>query len=324
MKKTTLILLSWLCFFTTFLGVFEIAYRYYWFDFYGHIFTNLNVNYSRQKSKQNLLVFGDSFGAQPNNYVQLLQDSSGHQVYNLSIPGTSGLDHAIFALKKIKEHHPDTIIFQLYIGNDLLDVSPPINWKELSFVRNTYWLLSKYFISLKYLNFEFGQLRAFTNSQLTTPELTAHSFSVEYYSERTKLYLKANPDYIQQSVLVTKPMSDSFIKLMNAYRTIISCVPPNTSVFFLIIPHCTQTHNRYAKQYQELGMKSFDSKLIQQLNYPFVSQIQTTFPNAHIINPLGYFQELEQSGLNLYFKNDPHLNKTGQKMLYNFSLKCLR
>lgn len=324
LKTSVKLLAIWTVILFCFLALFEWCYRSYAFDFYGNVFNVLNPSVKSNKNKQNLLIFGDSFGTHHNNYAQLLQDSSDFHTINLSIPGTSGKEHAIFALKNIKKHQPGMVLFQLYVGNDLLDVAPPIHWGKLPFSRNVYWSVSKYFTSLKYLNFGLGQFRAITNNQLDTIDLAATHFSKNQYSERTKLYLKANAAYIQQAVLLTPPMTDAFSMLMNAYQSITSHITTNTKVFFLIIPHCIQTHDRYLQQYQQLGMSPINSTIIQQIEYPFVTQLQATFPNAQIINPLGFFQQLEQSGMPLYYSNDPHLNETGQRMLYDFSLKLLQ
>ena len=164
--------------------LFEGIYRNYWFDFYRTVFRyHDRSSVQTAKLKQPKVgVFGDSFGAQAYNYAKLLADSSCYQIKNYSISGTSVNDQMVFAHKKINLEKPEIVIFQLYVGNDLLEIKPPVNWQQLPLLRNLYWSLTPYFKSLRFLNFEFGQWRALTNNQLEQLGPIPGNFSVEKYS----------------------------------------------------------------------------------------------------------------------------------------------
>ena len=61
----------------------EAIYRLYLFDFYKKEFNTANSNVAYDESKPYMLVFGDSFSAGPESYVQTLRrDYSNINIVN--------------------------------------------------------------------------------------------------------------------------------------------------------------------------------------------------------------------------------------------------
>src|SRR5690606_32098707 len=106
--------------------------------------------------KNCVLIFGDSFTAHPDSYVKYL--NSGYTSINCAIPGTGIRQHALIFSKRIDEYKPKAIIYQFYVGNDLLDLYHPINFSELSFLRNLYWKISEHMLILQYINYKLAFL----------------------------------------------------------------------------------------------------------------------------------------------------------------------
>jgi hypothetical protein len=101
----------------------EIAYRYQIIDFYKLELQALNPDLEKEYTNGNVLIFGDSFSGFPNGYVeQLRQEYSETNFINCAIAGTGIRQHALFFDSRIKRFKPNQILYQFYVGNDLLDI----------------------------------------------------------------------------------------------------------------------------------------------------------------------------------------------------------
>lgn len=296
--------------------IFEVIYRNYWIDFYRNDLVALNpqedLNLSKEKT---ILVFGDSFSADPNGWVKTLRDSlPACNVINSALPGTSIFHQKIFFEDRIDEFQPDQIIIQLYVGNDLIDYYRPINFSKVSFFRNLYWSLSDRFISLQFINYRLGQIKS--AESFVAAKLDA-CFSAEKYNPRVLTYLNADPTIISQSISPEGGMNDTMIELLSDLSEMISEV--KVPVYLVVVPHCTQVSETYFDHYLQLGANLDRDKLTEYLFLKNINDFAAINPSVKVLDPLSYFKNQDNVSP-LYFSNDPHLNSIGQEKLGQFIL----
>lgn len=298
-----------LIFFCTLL-LLEVAYRYQWIDFFKTEFKALNKNI--QPNQPNVLVFGDSFSAYPNGYVAHLRKAHPDMnIVNCSMPGSGPYEMELIASRRISDHPPKGIIYQMYVGNDLTDIDPPVNWSELSFSRNCYWSVKPYFEIFGLFSRRWSGLQSdFDPDKLKQDQA---DFSVNRYSPRTKMMIRANANYINQSIQLRGDMKDAMQKATESIAYLRELVPKKVPIYIVVIPHFSQVTKSYQANYYKLSGHSTTMKT----NNKFVQEISRV-KGVKVLNPMRYFRELEVSGQQLYFSNDPHLNETGQKALFDF------
>ncbi len=300
----------------------EIAYRYQWIDFYKTEFNALNQNMPSDCQKR-ILVFGDSFSAQQESYVNLLRETHPETcIYNAAVPGTGIMQTRIIAKSRIEKVHPQMVIYQMYLGNDLIDIHHPINWAKLNPMRNLYWWLSDRFRVVAHLNHKLGQLSHAAASDIDNahdPKNEA-SFSVDKYSSRTKLYLKSDSKYLDKSVRALEDYDRRIQKLLEGIEYLRSVTPKTCPLVVLMIPHCTQVNDHYFEQYQSLGAKFPDKSSYMTAEYDLLAQLRSHFSDDDItfINPLPSLRKHDLVEKPLYYANDPHLNANGHKVLHHF------
>jgi hypothetical protein len=287
----------------------EIAYRFQVVDFYSNELRALNPTLNN--GKENILVFGDSFTADPESYVSLLRVKfPRYNFINCALPGSGIEQHRLFFEARIKEYKPTIVLYQFYVGNDFLDIHHPINWKTLPLWRNAYWWFSEQFIFLQYLNFKMAFLNIPGNDFV---DLKEKAFAPFLYNKRTGIYIKGNPSYLENTVRLKEEQLINYSSWKKDFEKLMQNADKRVNLYFLPIPHHAQVSNTYEER-----MKAMNADLkspIQEVNYNLLQQIKKDFPDFKVINPLGDFQLAEKSGKQLYFENDPHLTLEGQKVL---------
>lgn len=289
----------------------EICYRNYWLDFYGKDFSYLNQ--LENKSKDNVLIFGDSFSAQQQSYVNQWRElDTTRTIYNLSLPGTYPGISKYYAPYYIKKLKPKLVICQLYLGNDLIDASYPINWSKLSMLRNVYWSIANHFHFLRFINYRLAtissQLNTDFNEKLLSNNSAISEFSVENYSPRTKMLIHSNPNYLNETYYLNSTSSrKSLSEIINDLKEIKALTEPHSEFKILVIPHAVSVSNRYRSQYIELGLHEFTPSS----NYPIINELLSEFGESTIIDSHGALISLENNGHHVFYENDDHLNKTG-------------
>src|SRR4029450_8193428 len=157
---------------------------------------------------------GDSFTASRTSYAGILQDTLQEwRIINAAVSGTGVLQALYMAPKRFAQFHPSLFLYQAYVGNDLFDIRYPTNWRTISLGRNVYWFLANHLRIIGYLNYRLRQAKetlpprqrhAFS---LAGPAVAAsatgdiEAFSVEHYDARVKLYVRAEPPLIEDSIL---------------------------------------------------------------------------------------------------------------------------
>lgn len=286
----------------------EVVYRYQWVDFYSGEWSYQKEHLHKENSDKKLLVFGDSFSADPLGWVYQLNNSNPNlEVYNASLPGVGPETFRLIYKGRMNEVKPNTVIVQLYVGNDLYDIHKPINWSAHSFSRNLFWSVSNRFRFLNFLNYRLGQ----SKSDVTTvvdPKLK-DTFSVGKYSSRTKMYIKGNSSYPENMIGLTKPMESYFTDLIGFLNEMKNATPSGCKFEVLVMPHCTQVNQQYIENYEALGAEFSGSKY----HNSWVDQLKAE--GFEVIDPLALLTQEEIKGNKVYYDNDPHLNELGQKII---------
>jgi hypothetical protein len=308
------------------LGTLELAYRFQWFDFYKVELNGLNSKGILGSKSKRILVIGDSFTAATDSYVKVLRDSlSDYSVINAAVPGTGILQHAIYAPHRIKQFSPDIFIYQMYVGNDLFDISHPYQSSNISLLRRAYWLISDQLLSISFVNFRFAGIRYkfYDDAGGRFKPKEMDSFSVETYSKRERLNYRAEPKLIENTLYLKNGRNKDWLIFINKFKRISSDLPSSTKKYFIIIPHQTQLSEKYIKNHMQLGAQfNQETPISSDLNYPLYKAIieLCELTGTELIDPLNMLREMDQMKP-VYYSNDPHLNTHGQQLLGEFVSK---
>ena len=291
-------------------AILECCFRYQIIDFYQAELNGLNTQEQLVSNKKNVLIFGDSFSAHPNSYVEQLRSSFPHLNFvNSSIPGTGIKQHELIFKKRIRQFKPKAIIYQFYVGNDFMDIEHPVNYQTNGFIRNLYWQLSEKILFLQYFNFKLAFLN--TNNQ-PIETLQEPAFSIEQYNKRVKTYFNANPALLSNTIMLSTEVDKIYRKWHTKIKQLAELTPSNVPIYLLVLPHNAQVNQHYYNINHLLGAKLEEN--IQQVHYPLVAKMETDFKEWKILNPLDAFQHLKGND-SLFYQNDPHLTIWGQKEL---------
>ncbi len=304
------------------LCLFEMCYRYNVIDFYRAQSQGLNTKKDLEDRNVDLMVFGDSFSATSKeiNYVDMLRkNETDFSILNFSVPGFGIRQINTFAKKKIKKHKPKAILYQVYVGNDLIDVNHLWNLKEFSFARNLYWEASDYFLSLGYLNQRLSVLNV--KKEIRLPGMLKKEFDGDLYDTRTKRFLKNDTYYLDNTLLLNGDFKKRYLSWLIHMESFLDIVPKDVPVYILWIPHQAQVNDYYYANIKKLGAMFQNKAAIQQQDYPLFSKAKkdlSTYKNVKHLNPLTFFRDKDTLNSRLYFVNDPHINLTGNIILSTY------
>lgn len=306
----------------------ELSFRFYIIDFYKGNLDGLNTTeILEEPDKSNILIIGDSFTADPDSYVRHLRISlPTHRIINAAIPGTCIKQHALFAKKRIKKFKPAILIYQIYVGNDLLEFRHPIKSPNISWVRKIYWWLSDRIIVLAYINTKLPALRQAIRHDLPTKTDPKYLkvFSQEQYSARSKLQFRAEPHLLENTILLQGNRKKDMVKFTQQLnKQVLQQAPDNCDIYVLVMPHCIQINKNYASRLKSIGAKITHSEAIVATTYPFIKYLEQELDsNIHIINPLRQLKEQELIAP-VYYGNDPHLNGFGQEVVGDVIMEAM-
>jgi hypothetical protein len=316
------------------LSVFEGLYRWQVVDTYLPELQALNPreDLSQGDGRRTVLVMGDSFTAGAGNYPDILKQAFPLvRVVNGGVTGTGVIQAELMARNRFSTFHPSVFIYQIYVGNDLLDIRYPVNWAELSVLRNLYWLIANQLRSISYVNYRLGQIgqsshaetRQMPGSRSHTGfgTLTTDSFSVEKYEGRVKLYFRAEPSLVEDSILLKGRRRTDYDTFLDALRRLVAyCEPGLCQAYLLVIPHASQVDQRYVSYMQRLGATFTEPDRLRASEYPFLTGIENAFKtwsHVHALNPLPILREISRKTA-VYLANDEHLNQVGQEAIAEF------
>lgn len=301
-------------------GLIELAYRYQWVDFYATEWRALNGPKTASGGKS-ILFAGDSFTADPQSYAQLWPDTGTlFQRFNAAVPGTGPRQAHCFLPGRIREVRPDIFVYQLYVGNDLLDGRHPWNGRALSAGRRAYWWLSDRAIWLAWLNYKAG---AWGRPPIFSETKPLEGFSPESYNAREKMLLAAEPGLLFESARLEGRRGRDMDDLIRHLEGIFSCLPKNTRVVLLVLPHAAQVTPEYRRRMVALGGTFPDEATWFAQGHPFAERLGAHFGprGVHILDALPVLQAAEARGIKCYFDNDPHLTPDGQAIVGDFLRK---
>lgn len=301
----------------------EVTYRHQLFDYYSAELKHLNRESDLEDSSKPLIaVFGDSFSADSQTYVNFLRDAfPKSRVLNAAIPGTGIREAKYITRNRLNNRHPELVIYQIYLGNDLLDLHRPVNWQTLSPARNLYWSISDRVHVLAALNYRLAMYlngrKAKNEADVVATEEV--SFSPELYNAREKTLFQGDPRLLSNSLFLQGGYEQYMKEWQNIFRKWIAEIPgKDTRIVLLILPHCAQVSARCDGQMQRLGADIKVRGSLMQLRPPVVRAIESVAaedPRVTLLFPLQAMQQAEQSGVKLYLNNDPHLSPSGQQWL---------
>lgn len=296
--------------FVTSLCLLEIAYRYQIVDFYKVELKALNPDLNKDFPNGNVLIFGDSFSGFPNGYVEQLRKGYPKTNFiNCAISGTGIRQHALFFEDRIEEFKPKKIVYQFYLGNDLLDIHQDLRFERGNFLRAYYVFLSDQFLVLKYINYKFAGFKR--NS--IKPGVSNSNLD---YNPRVKKQFFASENYLTETINIKGSQAQKFDEWFALFNSMNKNNKANLTV--LALPHCAQVHYKYSSKMETLGAV-LDKNIFDQ-QYPLITKLHSKLNNVKVLNPLLYFQKEEKTQA-LYFTNDPHLNEYGQFILGQFLIE---
>lgn len=329
-KKTVKKVSSWLVY-TAFLSLsvillLETAYRFYLIDFYATNLYGLNTDAElKTTDKKSILVIGDSFSADKQSYVKQLRDSlPSYRVINSAVAGTTIAQHQLMWPNRLQTFQPDILIYQIYIGNDLIEYRHETSG-NISWLRKIYWTLSDHLRVLAYLNARLAIFKHIPQAGIPTSvdTKTIEHFDVNKYNTRSKILFRAEPHALENSILLKGKRAKDTQNYLSALEDMLAQVADDCQVYLLLMPHCVQLNDTYQKRMQSIGAQFSSNNSLQNIDYPFAKAImKLNAANIHIINPLRALQ-LQDSLSPCYYSNDPHLNKWGQEVVARQLLKEL-
>jgi hypothetical protein len=302
------------------LALLELFYRNQWIDTYKRELNALNPKTWPPNPSKKILVMGDSFSAAENSWVNVLRNRHPDwQVVNSAVPGTTIYQANLMLSGRLKTYKPELLIYQVYAGNDLFDLRYPVNWGTIGWGRNMYWGLANHVRSLGWLNYALGQFkRAADMPDFAQGKVNEGDFDPAKYSERERLYLKAEPELIQNQVTLQggreEDMED-YLEWMQEFLA--TAKEAGCPVIVLVIPHCAQVYGRYAERMRLIGANWMDKwSTLGGANYPFFRKLAgLQADGVGIVNLLPVLSEQEGLGKSMYYLHDAHLNDAGQSMV---------
>jgi len=310
--------------------VLEWLYRLQLVDTYGPELHTFNPSQMlAPNAKPTLLVMGDSFTASRTSYAGILQDTLQEwRIINAAVSGTGVLQALYMAPKRFAQFHPSIFLYQAYVGNDLFDIRYPTNWHTISLGRNVYWFLANHLRIIGYLNYRLRQVKETLTSHqghilsLSGTAVAASAagdtgaFSVEHYDTRVKLYVRAEPALIEDSILVQgNRQHDYAIFLESLAQLLTYCKPAVCRAYILVMPHVCQVDAAYITYMSQLGARFTTPAALGLPEYPFLVRLRerfTDWPNVHMVNPLSKLREVHAQQA-VYYANDEHLSPAGQQ-----------
>lgn len=311
--KYLLILATGMIIFT---GMLEWAYRDWWFEFYAsedHYYNQSQDTTGRPR----ILIFGDSFTACENGWVQQLRrDFPDYCFVNAAIPGTGIRETSLFAAERIARYRPRAVIYQFYPGNDLTDISHDTGPGNAGWLRELYWMISDRMQGIRYINYRMGRFRrpggqAGASDTLFNPAL--------YSPWQVHLY-RARPSYLDETVTLREPQkgkADEWFQYLDDIRSDGQGIP----FVVLLIPHPAQMGGSYYRDALSLGAAFGDSTAFLSAD-PAISQYMRNncrLRNIFFADATDTLQKASLAGMLPYRINDIHLTGTGNAIVAGFA-----
>ena len=336
-------LLRWLlvCVLTGFffLLLLEGLYRFQWLDLYRKELLSFNPPaVLAAPDKPTVLTMGDSFTAGNQSYLASLRRSMpGVRWINGGISGSGVKEALLTASRRFAEFKPRVLVYQIYVGNNLVDLGYRPDWGRHSAARNLWWTMSRIFPSIPYVRRRIQEARV---EQAHTPAAAhegaakssdavgidaSETFTPAAYNERVKLYYQLDPTVTDDSIRLRGVRGGDLRELVGLAKKLVAfCRPPACQAVFFVVPHKAQVSGQYLNWERELGATLPESSIAVEEDYPFLSELRTSLAadGVKVLSPLRELRAQEKIR-HVYYVNDDHLNAFGQEKLGDWLRKEL-
>ena len=310
----------------------EAAYRGQWIDFHhGDLEASNPPAALEPSSRPTILALGDSFTAGRDNWPGSLQSliGPGIRVVNSGVGGSSIRQMRAMIDGRLRRFQPQWVILQVYTGNDLSDLRHSVESGEIGPLRRLYWfasdagMISPWFFNTR-LRLAADRLAPVSRlppaeRDRIIREMEARPFSVDDYSPRSRTLLRADPTLISDQIALSGEMAVAWSDYRETLIELIrSTASHGAELMLVVIPHCSQVSPVYTERFQRLGAQFPDSHLMDSVEYPFVLALRETaagHPGVEVLNALPALRHTESAGEDLFFPNDPHLNRAGRRVV---------
>jgi len=322
------------------IAVLELLYRFQVVDCYrGELHRNTKAGDLREfEGRKTLLIMGDSFAARPDTFASGLDSAldGDWRTINSAVGGTGIVQARIMAPGRFRKFRPSLFLYQIYVGNDLFDLRYPTNWGKAAVPRNFYWMVSRNFRSLAWLNYKAGQMwagmsRRWTGRAKPAPVYRPEKdvFSPDRFTRRDRIHARAHPSLVADSVLLRGRPGRIFEEYLHEIdRLLKECRPNECRPILLVVPHFSQMGPGAAENARRIGLEVPRDPKYYSPNYPFVlglkEYLRKIRPEGVLINPLEEFHREDVQGHRLYYQRDSHLNPIGQGLLGEIVRRELR
>lgn len=339
-----LLLLVLLCAAASLLAL-ESVYRLQLVDTYRGELREYNpaTDMAGSDSRPTVLLMGDSLTAGNRSYPTLVRQArSDLRVINAGIPGSCVLQANLVAPARFARFRPSVFVYQVNVGNDLVNLRYPIHWGRLSPVRNLYWTVAHRARSLEYMNYKAGQAVRSARYEKAVHDLQAagraladvtdtgcrydfDDFDPRSYTARIRLYLEAEPALYENQILVGETRRREYERLLDGLRRIFSlCEPPDCAPHLLVIPHASQVDPGYLHAMRQMGARFERPEAVASEDYPFIAGIRAFLVgnglgHVRVLDPLPALRDVERDR-HAYYLHDPHLTACGQEAVARFLL----
>lgn len=316
---------------------FEAFYRSQSIDFYEADLRRVNEPRTLVpgvRAARTVLMMGDSFTAWPTSYPALVRERLGSEtrVINSGVSGFTLRQIVRILPGRLAEFEPDTVVIQLFAGNDLVELRHPVSWSRLSPVRNLFWMASdSAFETPAFLNYRLAMVRGAILRRLRgAPEATERAnqagFRVEAFSAHERTLIAAEPDYVDAQLAVDERYKAAYARYLGLLgRAIDQATPVARRVIVMVVPDPVQIHDRYVQRLRALGGVAATARAIEPSS-PFLDGIATVVlsrPGARLLDPLPALRRAEREGRPVVRDTDLHLNGDGQQVLADLVMREL-
>jgi len=208
----------------------------------------------------------------------------------------------------------------------LIDIEHLSNWENLSLIRSLYWKTTDYITSGIFLNKKLLVCKAnFLKKDYKEEYFNINQkFSVENYTPREKMLLKANKNYLDYSINLN--FRERYELWKSKLQVFLNNIPNTTKVYIIFIPHCSQLSDFYYNNTKALGANYTDKAKVLNSTYTFFKTAKNDFikkKNIIFLNPLDYFKSKDSEENRVYYEIDPHLTAYGQSILSEYIEKSI-
>ncbi len=296
------------------------------FDWYAaELRRNASADLAPGDRRPTVLVMGDSFSADPEGWVAALRAGLAPQARTVGsgVSGFTSRQMARLLPRRLAAFRPRAVVLQLYAGNDLLELGPPVSWRHLSPLRNLLWAATAVGLEApRLLNYRAGQAwgalarRVRGGPPADRAALEARPFAPALYAPRERLLLRAEPGYVEDQVRLQGRYGRALPEyLAELAEMTAQATAAGARVLVLVVPHPAQVAARYRTRFESLGGRFSGAPL--DGDYPLLRALAAGLRStpARLLDPLPALAAGERAGQELYRHHDEHLSEAGERVL---------